>query len=151
MPHFTRTLWIATAVLALGSSMANAQSYDQRHRDDPRSQAHRPDNRPDYRHDNRPDNRPDYRHDGRPDYRPGFRPGGPSSNFQSRRGAGPNHNWYRGTRMPPAYRTQHYVVNDWRMHHLTAPPRGYYWVQNGADYLLIAIATGVIAQIILSQ
>lgn len=27
----------------------------------------------------------------------------------------------------------------------------HYWVQNGADYLLVAIATGVIAQIIMSR
>lgn len=49
------------------------------------------------------------------------------------------------------YRTRHYVVNDWRGHRLSAPPRGHYWVQNGADYLLVAIATGVIAQIIMSR
>lgn len=64
---------------------------------------------------------------------------------------GPNHNWHRGSRIPPAYRTRHYVVNDWRSHRLSAPPRGHYWVQNGADYLLVAIATGVIAQIIMSR
>lgn len=29
--------------------------------------------------------------------------------------------------------------------------RGHQWVQVGADYVLIAIATGVIAQIILNQ
>ena len=33
---------------------------------------------------------------------------------------------------------------------LLAPPRGYQWVQNGSDYLLISIATGVIASIVLS-
>ena len=139
--------------------MAHAQSHDQHQRDDRRPQAQRPQappqahrpNRPDHRPDNRPDNRPDYRPDYRPDNRPVYRPGGPPSHFQGQRGAGPNHNWYRGGRIPPAYRTHHYVVNDWRLHHLTAPPRGYYWVQNGADYLLVAIATGVIAQIIWSQ
>ena len=77
---------------------------------------------------------------------PQYRPGGPGM-----RGAGPDHNWYRGGRVPPQYRTRHYVVNDWRGHHLSAPPRGYHWVQNGSDYLLVAIATGVIAQLILSN
>ena len=71
--------------------------------------------------------------------------------MHGQRGAGPNHNWYRGERVPPQYRSHHYVVNDWRGHHLSAPPRGYHWVQNGSDYLLVAIATGVIAQLILSQ
>ncbi|MFT4241287.1 MAG: RcnB family protein [Acidovorax sp.] len=74
-----------------------------------------------------------------------------SPNVQAGRGAGPDHNWYRGGRVPPQYRTRHYVVNDWRAHHLSPPPRGYYWVQNGSDYLLVAIATGVIAQLILAN
>jgi Ni/Co efflux regulator RcnB len=65
------------------------------------------------------------------------------------RGAGPNQNWYRGDRLPMEYRHRNYVVDDWRGHHLSAPPRGYYWVQNGGDYLLVAIASGVIAQLIL--
>ncbi len=67
------------------------------------------------------------------------------------RGAGPDHRWQRGDRLPPSYRTHHYVVNNWRAHHLYAPPRGYQWVQYGGDYLLVAVATGVITQLILSQ
>ena len=66
-------------------------------------------------------------------------------------GAGPNHNFYRGDRLSSEYRHSNYVVNDWRGHHLSAPPRGYYWVQTGADYVLIAIATGIIAQILLGR
>jgi Ni/Co efflux regulator RcnB len=57
--------------------------------------------------------------------------------------------WQRGNRMAPEYRTQHYVVNDWRAHRLSAPPRGYQWVQNGGDYVLVAIASGVIASVVL--
>lgn len=68
-----------------------------------------------------------------------------------RRGGGPDHNWYKGSRVPPQYRSQHYVVNDWRGHRLSAPPRGYHWIQNGGDYLLVAIATGVIASMVLSN
>ena len=67
------------------------------------------------------------------------------------RGAGPQHNFYRGGRLPPQYRNHQYVVDDWRGHHLNAPPRGYQWVQTGGDYVLVAIATGIIAQILLSQ
>lgn len=67
------------------------------------------------------------------------------------RGAGPDHNWQRGGRLPPAYRTYQYRVEDWRGHRLAPPPRGYYWVQYGGDYLLVAIATGVILQVILSN
>ncbi|CAM3583612.1 RcnB family protein [Polaromonas hydrogenivorans] len=59
--------------------------------------------------------------------------------------------FHRGGRIPQEYRNRQYVVNNWRDHHLNAPPRGQQWVQVGADYALIAIATGVIAQLILSQ
>lgn len=65
-----------------------------------------------------------------------------------RRGAGPDHRWMRGSRVPPQYRDHIYVVNDWRGHRLSSPPRGYHWIQNGGDYLLVAIASGVIAQIV---
>lgn len=59
--------------------------------------------------------------------------------------------WRRGGRVPAQYRNHQYVVNNWRAHHLSAPPRGYHWVQVGNDYVLAAIATGIIAQLILSN
>lgn len=65
------------------------------------------------------------------------------------RGAGPRHDLYRGERLSNEYRSRHYVVDDWRDHHLSAPPRGYHWVQIGSDYALVAIPTGIIAQIVL--
>ncbi len=67
------------------------------------------------------------------------------------RGAGPDHQFYRGDRLPPQYRGRIYVVNDWRGHRLSAPPRGYHWVQTGSDYVLVAIATGVILQLLLTH
>ena len=67
------------------------------------------------------------------------------------RGAGPNHEFRRGQRLPAEYRTRQYVVDDWRGHNLSAPPRGYHWVQTGGDYVLVAIATGVILQLLLSH
>jgi Ni/Co efflux regulator RcnB len=66
-------------------------------------------------------------------------------------GAGPSHNYYRGGRLPAEYRHRQYVVDDWRGHNLSAPPRGYHWVQTGSDYVLIAIASGIIASIFLNQ
>lgn len=59
--------------------------------------------------------------------------------------------WRRGGRVPAQYRGHQYVVNDWRGHHLSAPPRGYQWVQVGNDYVLAAIATGIIAQLLLNS
>ena len=71
--------------------------------------------------------------------------------YDGRRGAGPDHNFYRGGHLPREYRGYEYVVDDWRGHRLSAPPRGYHWVQAGGDYVLVAIATGVILSILLSQ
>jgi len=53
--------------------------------------------------------------------------------------------------MPDEYRHRQYVINDWRGHNLSAPPRGYQWVQSGGDYVLIAIATGIIASLLLNR
>jgi Ni/Co efflux regulator RcnB len=66
-------------------------------------------------------------------------------------GAGPYHDLRRGQRLPSRYNSHQYVVNDWRSHHLKAPPRGYHWVQTGADYVLVGIATGLIADMFLNQ
>src|SRR5437868_289079 len=65
------------------------------------------------------------------------------------RGVGPEHMYYVGDRLPYDYRHPHYVVNDWRAHQLSSPPRGYQWVQSGGDYVLVAIATGVILSLLL--
>jgi len=46
---------------------------------------------------------------------------------------------------------RNYVVDNWRCHNLRAPPQGYQWVQSGGDYILIAIATGIIADLLLSH
>ena len=57
----------------------------------------------------------------------------------------------RGGYIPREYRNRQYVVNDYRMYHLSPPPRGQQWVQVGGDYVLIAIASGLIANIILNH
>jgi len=67
------------------------------------------------------------------------------------RGAGPNHEFRRGDRIPVEYRHRQYVVDDWRGYNLSAPPRGYHWIQVGGDYVLVAIATGVILQLLLNH
>jgi Ni/Co efflux regulator RcnB len=67
------------------------------------------------------------------------------------RGAGPAHDFYKGGRLPAYYRNRQYVVNDWRGHGLRSPPRGYQWVQTGGDYVLVAIATGIIFELLLNR
>ncbi len=68
-----------------------------------------------------------------------------------RRGAGPRHDLRRGQHLSKEYRGNRYVVTDWRDRHLSAPPRGHHWVRAGNDYILAAIATGLIAQVLLSN
>lgn len=53
-----------------------------------------------------------------------------------------------GNYLPPWLRGRNYVVDDWRGHRLNRPPRGHQWVQVGADYVLIAVATGLIVQMV---
>ena len=58
---------------------------------------------------------------------------------------------HRGDRVPQDERAKQYVVDDWQGHGLRRPPRGYHWVQNGGDYLLVAITTGIILELLLSR
>ncbi|MDE2583587.1 MAG: RcnB family protein [Rhodospirillales bacterium] len=53
--------------------------------------------------------------------------------------------WHRGDRFEG-----HRYELDWRRHHLRPPPRGYVWVNAGGQYLMIAIASGVIADVLLN-
>jgi Ni/Co efflux regulator RcnB len=54
-----------------------------------------------------------------------------------RRGYRMNHDeWARGERV------------DWRTHHLRTPPRGYEWREADGNYVLAAVATGLIASVI---
>lgn len=59
---------------------------------------------------------------------------------------GPHH-WRRGERLPQAYWGRDRYV-DYRHHHLRRPPRGYQWVRVDDNYALVALTTGLIAEII---
>ncbi len=102
--------------------------------------------RRDDRHDDRRDDRRDDRHDDHRDGRWDHRWDGHPGYYGAR---GPD--FRRGGYLPHEYRRPVYVVNNYYGHHLPPPARGHQWVQVGADYVLIAIATGIIAQIILNQ
>ncbi|KAF1046824.1 RcnB family protein [Xylophilus sp.] len=56
--------------------------------------------------------------------------------------------FHKGERLPTEYRNRQHYVDDWRAHGLKAPPKGHRWVQVGSDYVLVAVATGVIASIL---
>lgn len=61
-----------------------------------------------------------------------------------------NPHWSRGDRLPPEYRSSQYVVSDWKASHLRQPPRGYHWVRVNNQYVLAAVAGGVITDIIMN-
>ena len=75
-----------------------------------------------------------------------------SSGYAGQRGARAPH-YRRGEYLPPHFRQRQYHVNDWYARRLYAPPQGYQWVQadDSGDFLLVAIATGLIANLILNQ
>jgi Ni/Co efflux regulator RcnB len=95
------------------------------------------------KHDDKRDAGPDRRND-RNNY-------AQNDNHGGDRGAGPRHDMRKGGRLPAEYNNRQYVVDDWRGHHLSAPPRGYHWVQAGSDYVLVAITTGIIASLLLNN
>ncbi|WP_426702568.1 RcnB family protein [Rhodanobacter sp. Col0626] len=66
---------------------------------------------------------------------------------------GRHEGWYRrGGYVPMEYRDSRYVVGDWRARRLREPPRGYHWIRSDdGQFLLVAIASGVIADILLSN
>lgn len=129
------------ATLGLASVSANAQSYPRDGRDR--------DQRPGVsaRHDAWQGQRPQARQGMHDRYDRDDRRHGP----QMTRGVGPHHQYHRGQRLPAEWRGQQHRVNDWRARHLSPPPRGQQWVQVGADFALVAIATGVITSLIMNQ
>jgi len=61
-----------------------------------------------------------------------------------------NHQWRRGERM--GYDNWQGAQRvDYRQHHLRQPPRGYEWRESNGRFVLAAIATGLIAAIVLNN
>ena len=64
--------------------------------------------------------------------------------YDNRRGA----SWQRGQHLPQQFRGRDRYVSDWGRYRLSAPPRGYgYYRQDNGDFVLAAIATGLIASL----
>ena len=61
----------------------------------------------------------------------------------------PRHVWVRGERFyAPSYR--YFVVNDWYRWQLRRPPFGYHWVRYGDEFLLVALSTGLVVDVMYS-
>lgn len=140
-----RLMLAASLVLALSPALAfaaptpdghgNDHRWSQQHRDDRDHGGHDRDRWDDRRNDGR------YAHDRRPVYR---------------HDNGRHEGWYkqsyrRGQRVPVVYLQPRYYVNDYGRYGLAPPPRGYRWVQPyqaSQEYLLVQVATGLIAQVL---
>lgn len=118
---------LAIAAATLGMSSLSFAQQQSRHHNGPRYEAPRPHQGYDHRRDFRP--APQVRH------------------YRNARGP----EFRRGRYIPREYRDRRYVVVNPRAHRLYAPPRGHQWVQVGSDYVLVAVATGLIAHLILSR
>ncbi|MES1201258.1 MAG: RcnB family protein [Pseudomonadota bacterium] len=75
----------------------------------------------------------------------------PANRYGTRGFALGYHPWARGQRL--GYYNGRYAEVDYRSHGLRRPSRGYHWVRddNSGDFLLAAIATGIITSVILDQ
>lgn len=119
--------------------------------------------RQDYRHDRRDDSRayrgggkhwngpraahrPDRRHWNNSGYRPGHHHGhryrAPA--YYARPHGYRPHRWASGHYLPRHYYGPSYYV-DYRPYRLAPPPYGHHWVRVDNDVLLVALATGLIA------
>lgn len=56
--------------------------------------------------------------------------------------------WRRGYHMRHEDWDRAQRVDDWRAHHLRRPPRGYEWREVDGNYVLAAVASGIIASVI---
>lgn len=149
--------WGTALALALATVAAPAFADNDRrgYRDHDRREARR-----DWREDRRDDRRDrrearrDYRHDRRDDRRDY----GYARSYRApvhvvhrpvvRHYAAPPR-WARGGYVHH-YQRPIYVVNDYRGYGLRHPPRGYRWMRDDyGDFLLVAIATGLITDLIL--
>lgn len=155
-----KTSAILCAALAgtLGfSSLASAQTFrlegqrtEQRHerRDD------RHDRRDD-RHERRAERRDD-RHDRREAWRDERRDDRHQYHAQPSYSYGHGHyragpRFHRGGYLPHEYRQRPYYVTNWNAYpHLYAPPYGHQWVNVDGEFLLVALATGLIANALLN-
>lgn len=59
--------------------------------------------------------------------------------------------WVKGDHLPAEYRGHQYVVDNWRTYRLSPPPRGYQWISVGPDFVLSAVSTGVVFQVVLGN
>jgi Ni/Co efflux regulator RcnB len=50
--------------------------------------------------------------------------------------------------VPRAYISDDYMIDDYHAYHLRRPPSGHCWIRVDNDFLLTAIATGLVVDIL---
>lgn len=66
---------------------------------------------------------------------------------------GNHEGWYhRGGRVPEEYYHDRRYYVDYHTYHLAPPPRDHVWVRSdNGDFLLVAVATGIIADMVINH
>jgi Ni/Co efflux regulator RcnB len=97
----------------------------------------------DDRHDDRSNAMTVQRHDNdrRDDYRGGY----------DRHDNGRHRGWYKGGRIERNDWDRGERINDYRHYRLSRPPRGYEWRRVDNNYVLAAVAGGLIASVIMAN
>lgn len=119
---------LASPAMADGRGKGHGHGHDKHHDRDDR----------DDRHDryDRYDSRYYYSYDGR--------------NHPPGRHNGWHKDYRRGQRIDVVYMQPRYYIDDYPRYHLAPPPRGHRWVRmDDGRMILIAVATGIIADVLL--
>jgi len=58
--------------------------------------------------------------------------------------ASSGHDWHNGDH----FNGSRHPISNWSYYHLHQPPQGYEWVQDGDQFVLIAVTSGIIADVI---
>ncbi|SOU07578.1 RcnB family protein [Xanthomonas arboricola] len=124
---------MVVSLLTSGAAFATPQQHDDRDRSAQHHDAHGPDRRDDHRDD---------RHDDKRDPRP-------SAHNDDHRNDRRGPPYRRGERLAPDHRGTR--VADYRKHHLNTPQRGHEWRRVDNNYVLIAVATGLIASVVAAR
>ena len=111
-----RSRLTALAALAVGAWAAAASAQAQPRRDDHRPPAHRAP--------------------------PPRRPPPPPRHYHRP----PPPGYAVGRRVPREYLGYNYRIDNWNYYHLPPPRRNHYWVQYGADYVMVS-PSGIVVQI----
>lgn len=107
----TVVLLVSTMILGVSASaMADSNHWNQDHKD---------------RYDNRYEHRYDHREQPR------------WSNGDRGHHYGQRISLKRGERLPSEFRSNRYVISNYRTHRLYEPPRGYNWMQVQGKYVLV--------------